>query len=638
MHFILGTAGHIDHGKSSLIQALTGINPDRLPEEQKRGVTIELGFAHLQIGGHEIGVVDVPGHADFVNNMVCGVSTLDMVVFVVAADDGWMPQSEEHLHILSYLGIKNIIIALTKVDICDDVEFSIEMIKEELQGSSLEECPIIPVSSHTGEGLDLLKETVSELAKTIKHDVKGRFPKLYVDRIFSPQGVGTVATGTLAGSELSVGDSLLCYPLMQKTSVRHIQMHNSNSKTASPGSRVGINLSDLSISQRGKEGITRGCTIAPEGMILSKTIDVQIHRMNRSIPGQTATRRPLKNTESVIFHHGTARIKARVILIEGTQLKPGETIYAQLRLEDAAAVCIGDHFIIRDGAQQGTLGGGTVLNALSEPRKFRNSDRAEALKNRQESLTNCRSLMLDELTQQGFLDTRAPIINSPYNRSALNSAVSKLTQEKKAIQKGDYLFEKSWWSNAISTAEKIITDYHKQYPDITSLNLEEFRASLRKEKLATELSGVIEETLLKGEYMKKDQGIYHKLHDLVLPEELLPLQNKIISELEQAKLNPPILVEFLDTPEKLQVMNFLIKNNTVIQLSPKAVLLTSEYNELQAHVIKFLQKQGQATTSEIRQALGLTRKVLIPLLELIDNQKITVRNGDFRVLHETYLK
>jgi len=261
MHFIIGTAGHIDHGKSSLVRALTGIDPDRLPEEKKRGVTIELGFAHLSLAKHEIGIIDVPGHADFINNMVSGVSALNLAVFIVAADDAWMPQSEEHLHILHYLGIKNVIIALTKIDVCEDVEFTTELVRDELQGTLLEEAPIIPVSSITGEGIDQLKEEILEKAKTITFDIKGHFPRLHVDRVFSPKGVGTVVTGTLMGASVNTGETMMCYPHMDTSSIRHIQAHKTNTETLPPGSRTGLNLPDLALDTPGKPGIKRGCSL-----------------------------------------------------------------------------------------------------------------------------------------------------------------------------------------------------------------------------------------------------------------------------------------------------------------------------------------------------------------------------------------
>ena len=237
-HLVLGTAGHIDHGKSSLVECLTGSNPDRLPEEKLRGVTIELGFAHLSLSedgeNYELGIIDVPGHADFVNNMVAGVGALDIALFIIAADDGWMPQSEEHLHILTYLGISNVIIALTKTDLCDDVEFSIEMLREELLDTPIANTPIIPVSSITGDGMERLKAALINQLQSCTPQQDVTKPRLAIDRIFSPKGTGTVVTGTLSGGSIHLGDSLMLQPMGLSTKVRYIQNHNESIDTALP--------------------------------------------------------------------------------------------------------------------------------------------------------------------------------------------------------------------------------------------------------------------------------------------------------------------------------------------------------------------------------------------------------------------
>lgn len=632
MRFILGTAGHIDHGKSSLIKALTGVDPDRLPEEQKRGVTIELGFAHLEIADHQIGVVDVPGHADFVNNMVSGVGALDLAVFVVAADDGWMPQSEEHLHILSYLGVKNILIALTKVDMCEDVDFMQEMIREEVAGTMLAEVPIIPVSSHSGEGLDELKEAIEEAAKNIKHDIKGRQPRLHVDRVFSPTGVGTVVTGTLGGSELTVGDPLMCYPIMQKTTLRHIQMHNNKSETSSPGSRVGLNLSDIAVDTRGKPGARRGCLLAPEGLLLSDTLDVHLERLNREINGQTATKRPIKNTETVIVHVGTARVKARVVLIDTTTLSPGESSFAQLRLEEPLAICLGDHFVLRDGAQQGTLAGGMVLDAFAEARKFRSEERKAFLTSRLEAMDTPRNLLLHEIEAKNFRASDNPLINTSYSKSAIAQAAQKLTSEKKIIEKGGFYISKKWWGEALTSAGQIILDYHKSHPDETVMPIEDWRRSLKPFGITVVLSPAVEEALISGDFSKKELGLSHQDHNLELPERLQSIADKLISDLKTAGMQPPILVEMLDTEDKQSCMTFLIKSKQVTELSPKAVMLTEQVDKAITKVVNFIKANGPATSSDIRQEIGATRKVLIPLLELMDARNITERDGDFRKL------
>jgi len=633
MNFILGTAGHIDHGKSSLVRALTGIDPDRLPEEKKRGVTIELGFAHLSLDKHEIGIVDVPGHADFVNNMVSGVGALDIALFIVAADDAWMPQSEEHLHILSYLGIKNIIIALTKADLCEDIEFTTELVRDDLQGTILEEAPIIPVSSVTGMGLDELKQQILTMAATLKSDNKGQYPRLHVDRTFTPQGMGTVVTGTLLGGNLSTGDEMVCYPQMLQSSVRHIQTHKNKVETALPGSRTGINVPDLPLDTKGKPGVKRGSLLAPPDTLeLTSTLDIHLKRMDRQITGQTATTRPLKNTETVILHIGTDRIKARVILNDRTQLDPGEECFAQLRLEHPAAVCTTDHFVLRDGAQQGTLGGGVVLSALGDTRGFRTEERAAGLQSRLENLTSARDLLINELELFSIRHIENPLPNSPFSKTFLKSTIQKLVKERKIFSKGDYIMQKAWWTEQLEAAGKLVKDWHKDYPDQPAMPIETWRAALKPLNIPSNAYQLIENTLLGGEFQKKDIGIAHEDHNLELPEHLVDTAEIITSELHKAGLHPPALVDLLDTNAKQQCMKFLIRSGAVTELSPKAVILSELFANTKAQVVKFIRNNERATSSDIREHINTTRKVLIPLLENMDEEGLTKRDGDFRLL------
>ena len=336
-HLILGTAGHIDHGKSSLVKCLTGSDPDRLPEEKARGVTIELGFAHLSLTheeeAYELGIVDVPGHADFVNNMVAGVGALDIALFIIAADDGWMPQSEEHLHILTYLGISNIIIALTKADLCEDVPFSVEMLRDELQDTSIAEAPIIPVSAITGEGIDQLKDTITQNLQSCQPQQDASKPRLAIDRIFSPKGTGTVVTGTLTGGSIHIGDSLIAQPIGIPAKVRYIQSHSQALERALPGMRTALNLPDLPIDAPGKPGAKRGLTLTTQSCgVPTDTLDIHLQRLTRPIPGIKP--RALKHMETVMIHHGSARCRARVILHDRNHLNPGEDCLAQLRLEN----------------------------------------------------------------------------------------------------------------------------------------------------------------------------------------------------------------------------------------------------------------------------------------------------------------
>ena len=355
-NYIIGTAGHIDHGKSTLVHTLTGTNPDRLPEEQERGVTIELGFAHFSLpvpktseDTFELGVVDVPGHADFVNNMVAGVGAIDLGIFVVAADDSWMPQSEEHLQILSYLGITNFIVALTKADLCEDLEFVTEMLADDLQGTALEGAPIMPVSAPTGLGMDELKETIANILSETPAPRDFGQPRLAVDRAFSPKGVGTVVTGTLTGGEVKTGDALIAYPSGLKANVRSIQNHSSSLDHAVPGMRTALNLPDLPLTAKGRKGVSRGnLLVGGKPGEASYEVDVELVRSSRPIPGQKGTLRPLKSNHRIFVHHGSGRTQARVLFPEGNSLQPGETTIAQLRFDQPVHSFVGERVVIRE--------------------------------------------------------------------------------------------------------------------------------------------------------------------------------------------------------------------------------------------------------------------------------------------------
>ncbi len=639
MHCILGTAGHIDHGKSSLIKALTSIDPDRLPEEKKRGVTIELGFAHLTLSDkgkdHEVGIIDVPGHADFVNNMVSGVGALDIAVFIVAADDGWMPQSEEHLHILNYLGVENVIIALTKADLAEDIEFTEELVRDELIGTSLEEATIIPVSSITGDGIDDLKAEILTRIKELKQSPKNLIARIPVDRVFSPTGVGTVITGTLTGGTLSKGETVCCMPEKLTSNIRGIQNHSSQVETATHGMRTALNAPDLPLNERGKPGVQRGSVITlPDTLTETSTLDISLSRQERSIRGQSATKRVLKHTETVILHHGTARVRARIILHSQTQLAPGESCYAQLRLESPITACVGDRFVIRDGAQQGTLGGGVILDAHAEPRQFRSEKRLRFLEQRAESPSNVRQLILTEIQKSPILSSSAPLANSPFTQEHTELQVAKLIKEKKITNRGDHIIDPAGWKSAVSTAENVITSFHKKFPDTPTMPIEEWRNQLIENGIHPSLSDHIEKHIVGSGFNKIKDGIASAEHSLELPEHLVSYADQIVSTLKSAGLQPPPRVELADTPDAQQALTFLIRSGKVIELDPKALLETSQYEAAKQAVISHLTETEQATASEIRQQIGTTRKVLMPLLERLDDEGITIRIEDYRKLKQ----
>lgn len=631
-HLILGTAGHIDHGKSSLVKCLTGSDPDRLPEEKARGVTIELGFAHLSLThedeAYELGIVDVPGHADFVNNMVAGVGALDIALFIIAADDGWMPQSEEHLHILTYLGISNIIIALTKADLCEDVPFSVEMLRDELQDTSIAEAPIIPVSAITGEGIDQLKDTITQNLQNCQPQQDVLKPRLAIDRIFSPKGTGTVVTGTLTGGSIRIGDSLIAQPIGIPAKVRYIQSHSQALERALPGMRTALNLPDLPIDAPGKPGAKRGLTLTAQSCgAPTDTLDIHLQRLARPIPGIKP--RALKHMETVMIHHGSARCRARVILHDRNHLNPGEDCLAQLRLENPLFLLTGERIVLRDGSQQSTLAGGTVLDALPARQGFRTESRETFLHARAAQPNDPAVYIRTSLVRDKILKAQQVLSNHPFHPDTIRETSEKLIAEGSVIRHNDLLIHSKWWKSLQDEAEKSIRGWHKQHPDLPSMPLD----NLQKEIACPEevLEFLITTLSTKG-YQASGQGIAHPNHRLTLPDEIEKIAQSIVTQLDHTGLNPPNKSDIITTPAQDQAMKFLIRSGQVVELDPKIVITSAALDAAIQKVKTFISSNGQATASELRQHLDSTRKIVMPLLEHLDALGVTLRNENYRTL------
>ncbi len=360
-HFILATAGHVDHGKSALVKALTGTDPDRLPEEKERQITIDLGFAELNLAGPDeqrfhIGIVDVPGHEDFVRNMIAGVGSIDLALLVVAADDGWMPQTEEHLQILTYLGVERALIALTKSDL-GGIDTVARQIRDRLRDSAFANAQIIATSIRNGDGIEALKSALaSEFA--IMHPPRdcGK-PRLFIDRVFTLRGIGTVVTGTLTGGQLRREQKMVVQPGNLHTRIRSIQSHGRELETAEPGMRTAINLSDISVEEISRGTVITIADFEPPSSTLTALLE-KSPRVSRENPGG----RPLKSGSSVYLHHGTSRTAAKITLLKNRFLEPGKKEIAQLKLASPIFAFAGDRFVIRDPSEQHTLAGGIVLD------------------------------------------------------------------------------------------------------------------------------------------------------------------------------------------------------------------------------------------------------------------------------------
>ncbi len=409
-HFILATAGHVDHGKTALVKALTGINTDRLPEEKARGISIDLGFAHLALPGFSFGVIDVPGHQDFIRNMIAGLGSIDLALLVVAADDGWMPQTEEHFQILHYLGVRYGVVAITKCDLGDPARIAAD-VREQLRRTSLGLMPIVQTSARAATGLDELKQTLVRVSASIPPPRDRGKPRLFVDRVFTVCGSGTVVTGTLTGGRLSRGKTVSLQPQNLRARIRAIQSHNHSLEIALPGTRTALNLSDLRPGE-----IPRGSVLTTiDSAESSRAIDAMVERSARAfLPS-----RPLKNASMVEVHYGSARFTARILLLDRREVLPGETAIARLSFTKPAFVLAGDRFIIRDSSGRQTIAGGVVLNPSAEGTRFRAPAERSFLQARAAAPNDLITLLGTQLQRDKFVRRAALLLQSSFSEEEI---------------------------------------------------------------------------------------------------------------------------------------------------------------------------------------------------------------------------
>ncbi len=639
-HFILGTAGHIDHGKSSLVRALTGIDPDRLPEEKARGMTIELGFANLALPtsdetGEElaIGVVDVPGHADFVKNMVAGVGSIDLALFIVAADDGWMPQTEEHYQILNYLGVSNAIVALTKADLVDDLELVLEDLAEHLEGGKWKDIPVVPTSSHTGLGIDQLRAKISETLTKAKPVRDCGKPRLPIDRAFSPKGIGSVVTGTLTDGCISTGMDLVIQPAGLSAHVRNVQSHSANQDTVFPGTRTALNLTGVGIAQRGEEGIERG-NVATDPKLGNavRTIDVRLEKSKREVHGQPNAAKALKTGRQVRFHYGSASYDARVHLLERGSLEPGESAIAELRFSEPVYVFVGDRFVLRDASQGLTIAGGVVLDEEANRRMFRKPWQEAFLRARESDSDDLEVLIASQVKRDQAVSRAVLLRKSRFSEGEIREMTDRLIEAGKLAQSGQWVFDLDWWTRVSEKAGARILAIHRESPELPGLPIRDLRAELEGEMPQSKLFEVLLDGLLSGDFAKAGPAIRHRDHLPKLPPELQSAGEKVRQALEAEPLQPPNRAETATTPAEEKALKFLFQVGEAIELDPKTVISAQGYEQIKTTVVRHLQEAGKATASELREVIGTSRRILMPVLERFDSEGVTLRQGDHRVL------
>jgi selenocysteine-specific elongation factor len=644
-HFIIGTAGHIDHGKSSLIEALTGTDPDRLPEEKERGMTIELGFARLSLptsdgSGDELalGVIDVPGHADFVKNMVAGVGAIDLALFVIAADDGWMPQTEEHYQILTYLGVKQAVVALTKIDLVDDLELVLEDVKENLEGGIWSDIPVVPVSSQTGDGIDDLRDTVSRILTESDPVRDCGKPRLPVDRAFSLKGVGTVVTGTLTEGQVHVGDDLVVQPGGVEAHVRTAQSHGATAEVVPPGTRTALNLSGISLREsRGmaREGIGRGDVLVRKGLGEAvSVIDVLVSKSGREIRGMKQSKRALRTGREVMFHHGSSGVAARIHFLGQRSLSPGETVAAELRFQEPVYVFVGDGFVLRDASLGLTLAGGIVLDPEANRRAFRKPFQADFLEARSEAPRDLGVLVRSQMKRDKVFFLPQLLAKSSFSEEEIRAEAEGAVAEGLFEQNGDWVFEGKWWKGITRLAADKIREVHDAHPEQLGLPLRELRTMMEPELPAPKFFDMVLEGLLAGDFAKAGPSIRHRDHIPQLPPELVRAGEMVRKRLASDLVSPPNKGETATNADEEKALRFLEHTGEVIELDPKTVISRAGYDRLVSEISEYLREHGKGTASDLRQHTGTVRRILMPLLERLDEEGVTVREGDDRHLKE----
>ncbi len=619
--YVIGTAGHVDHGKSTLVQALTGIDPDRLAEEKKREMTIDLGFAWLDLGtGEETGVVDVPGHRDFIENMLAGVGGIDLALFVVAADEGVMPQTKEHLAILDLLEVRTGVVALTKVDLIDDPEW-LELVTLELgdslSGTVLADAPIMPVSAKSGDGLAELREVLRErLTAVSPREDKGQ-PRLPVDRVFTLSGFGTVVTGTLLDGRFQIGDPVELQPSGLNGRIRGLQTHRTKKETALPGSRVAVNLTGI-----GRDEIKRGNVVTIPGRVGNTIL---FDAAYRHLPDADA---PLKHNMEVKLFVGASEIVARTRVLGAKQIEPGETGWLQLATRDAVAVVRGDRFILRRPSPGATLGGGRVLDPFPgrRHRRFR-KEVVERLK----TLSQGTPAELFLQTLQRAEPEKAVNVTkkSGLDQATAQSAQNELVESGQIVVLGNQIISHSGWQQILDKSTEMVKDFHRKRPLRLGMSREEIRSRLKLSAAVFNplISHAVENSLL----AETDALIRLPQHTVQFSDNQQRAIDKLLKEMSQTGANSPS-VKMCKTAVGEDVYFALIDLGKLKAVSSDVVYATAVYEKIIAQIVDFLQKHGSINAAQTRDLLGTSRKYAIGLLEHLDEQKITRRVGDNREL------
>lgn len=627
-NIIVGTAGHIDHGKTTLIKALTGRNTDRWEEEQRRGITIDLGFTYFDLkNGDRVGIIDVPGHEKFINNMVAGVVGMDLVLLVVAADEGIMPQTREHMDILGLLGIKKSILVINKCDLVDEewLELVEEEIQEELEGTFLEGAPVVKVSAATGQGLDELTDTIQQLMsdEVVAKDIQ-TIPRLPIDRAFTLSGFGTIITGTLISGTITREDVLEMYPIGKECKIRNIQVHGQNQDKCYAGQRVAINLSNVK-----KKEIRRGCVLAPKNsMKNTDLLDVKLKVLEDSM-------RILTNHERLHLYTGTSEILCRAVLLDKEQIGPREEGLVQLRLEEEIAVKRGDRFVVRFYSPMETIGGGIVLEPNPVRKKRFDAQAIEELKKKESgSLGDVMELQIKE--HGDTMITLAELAKvMAHSVDELKEYLEELEESGTIfvfpMKKDTYLWHRDSEFAVRQKIEETLQKYHSEHPYRYGMKKAEIHNTFLKKIKPNIFDAYIERMTGENVYGRREE--YLSLPGYEVPRDAMYLQTEKLIEDTFEKAGYDFVrfseIDFGKIPRQTaeDVVLMMIDEGKVLRINEEMFTMKHLMDEAKEKIQNHLKEENLITIAQVRDMFSTSRKSAKPILEYMDSIKVTKKTG-----------
>ena len=623
---ILGTAGHIDHGKTTLIKALTGRETDNLKEEKQRGISINLGFTYFDLPSKKrVGIVDVPGHEKFIKNMLAGACGIDIVLLVIAADEGVMPQTIEHLDILNYLDVKKGIIVLTKCDLVDE-EF-IELVKDDIREKTkrlfIEGAPIVEVDSVSRRGLDELVQKIDEISEDIEEKKTDAPSRMSIDRVFSLKGFGTIVTGTLIEGKISVDDEMTIYPSEKKVKVRNLQVHGCDVKTAYAGQRTAINLSNIKVSE-----IQRGDVIAQTGSVEeSMMIDVNISLVEHC-------KKSLKHWDRIRVFHGTKQILCRIVPLNEDEIQYGESGYAQLRLEEKIVAKKGDRFIIRSYSPMDTIGGGVIIDTAPKKHKIYDESVIEALKIKEKG--ELKDILEEylKLNLSNYITLKELVSYTGEKEEYVKEGLNALIDENKVFCVNKYYLHISHYQKLKERVIDILTKYHKQYRLRNGILKEELRSKVDNSLKVKDMDVILNKMVEEKDIKVQDNLVSNYDFEVKFNQKQLSIKKEIEDKSRKNGLNSLMTKDDICNKNKFyeEVLEALT-GETIQKLDDAYYIDKKVYENVKKGLLEYLNKNKEITVAQFRDITKSNRKISIVMLEHFDRNRITKRVEDKRILY-----